>query len=340
MASTIRNAVSAEVHQCAASAASDNCSHVSRRNAMLGSLGTAIITASHGAAAAELPLDSVLETSSSKLMSRAVTMGDVTSPGPSLFSKPSLIECPRWLFGVWDVTSTFETFRTPLGTKYVDEALLLAAQAPADQGGIGSTATFEQRWYSTLPDTFQNQLRVFTGSMPSDAVIQDRAFNLRASTNAYLGFPAVESVEYDTREPGRATVAFAGILPDMGPAPTRRAELYVNNTQSETLVDASGHPTFVASELLRQVLLGVRQADVRDYEVINVYTLQGDGRVTGAQRTCIYLEPRDQLYFNARGRAVAVYDYSLRLERRPPPEDSPAGAVACAPTPKGFVQCL
>lgn len=68
-----------------------------------------------------------------------------------------------------------------------------------------------------------------TGSMPRDAIIQDRAYNLRMATNAYMGFDAVESVDFDARSPGRATVEFAGIAPDMGPLPPRTAQLFVNN---------------------------------------------------------------------------------------------------------------
>lgn len=35
--------------------------------------------------------------------------------------------------------------------------------------------------------------------MPRDAIIADRAFNTRESTNAFLGWQAVDDVEYDPR---------------------------------------------------------------------------------------------------------------------------------------------
>ena len=38
--------------------------------------------------------------------------------------------------------------------------LAQAAEAPAEEGGLGSTYSFRQRFYSTLPDTLDNQLRV------------------------------------------------------------------------------------------------------------------------------------------------------------------------------------
>jgi hypothetical protein len=43
------------------------------------------------------------------------------------------------------------------------------------------------------------------------------------------------------------------------------------------------------------VAIGVRQVDLRDYEVVNAYARQPDGSVTVRQRTLIYLEPRDDL---------------------------------------------
>lgn len=74
------------------------------------------------------------------------------------------------------------------------------------------------------------QLRVFSGALPSDAIVPDRAFNTRSTTNAYLGFDAVESVEYDPRTaPDRQAVAFRRVAPDMGPLPPKKIELYINN---------------------------------------------------------------------------------------------------------------
>lgn len=35
--------------------------------------------------------------------------------------------------------------------------------------------------------------------MPRDAIMGDRAFNTKESTNAFLGYAAVEAVEYDPR---------------------------------------------------------------------------------------------------------------------------------------------
>lgn len=84
----------------------------------------------------------------------------------------------------------------------------------------------------------------------------------------------------------------------------------------------------------------MRQVDVSDYEVMTEFVLQSDGAVTARQRTALYLEPRDALYFEARGAAAVVYDFELELEREAPPADAPRGAVACVLTPKGVSQCI
>jgi len=84
------------------------------------------------------------------------------------------------------------------------------------------------------------------------------------------------------------------------------------------------------------VTLGVRRADVQDYEVLTAFALAAPGRVVARQRTLIYLEPRDDLYFRARRRAVAVLDYDLVFTRVKAPE----GATVCVETPKDVIQCI
>lgn len=86
--------------------------------------------------------------------------------------------------------------------------------------------------------------------------------------------------------------------------------------------------------------MAVRAVDVSDYEVLTSFTLQGDGSITATQRTAVFLDPRQPLYFEALGRAVAIYDAQLSMRRVGPPADAPEGAVACVDTPKGVAQCV
>jgi hypothetical protein len=45
--------------------------------------------------------------------------------------------------------------------------------------GVGSQLEYEARFYSTLPDTWGNKLRVATGQVPESTVIADRAYNAK-----------------------------------------------------------------------------------------------------------------------------------------------------------------
>lgn len=92
------------------------------------------------------------------LLSRISTPGPLRSPGVGAPWDPKTLYYPRWLFGEWDVTARFVGFRTPLGPKYVKTGLLQAAQATAEEGGLGSEFQYKLRFYSTLPDTFSNQV--------------------------------------------------------------------------------------------------------------------------------------------------------------------------------------
>lgn len=74
------------------------------------------------------------------------------------------------------------------------------------------------------------QVRVTLGALPSDAVVLDRGFNSRETTNAYLGWNAVEEATYNTREPNRQTVTFSQTDPNGRALPPKKLELYINNT--------------------------------------------------------------------------------------------------------------
>jgi hypothetical protein len=81
------------------------------------------------------------------------------------------------------------------------------------------------------PNPHPTQARFNLGLLPEDAIIADRAFNTRASSNAYLQDPsAVRSVAYDPRAaPDRLTVEFQRVAADMQPLPPKRVEIYIQN---------------------------------------------------------------------------------------------------------------
>lgn len=80
---------------------------------------------------------------------------------------------------------------------------LLWLQASGRLVKPGDSVTFTQRFYSTLPDTFQNSFRMNVGQMPEDAIIADRAYNVAQAANAHGGcadictkLPPSEIAEY------------------------------------------------------------------------------------------------------------------------------------------------
>ncbi|MEW5302499.1 MAG: hypothetical protein WDW36_005279 [Sanguina aurantia] len=264
------------------------------------------------------------------------------SPGIPFFSKPGLTEFPDWMFGEWDVMAKYAAFDTPLGAAFVDPSFLEAARAPVEQGGLGSSTPYKMRLFSTLPDTWDNNVRVTLGLLPHDAVVLDRGFNTAQTTNAYLGYTAVEESVYSTREPNLQTVTFSRTDPNGRALPPKKIELYINNTASESGFDSEGRQTFYTSDLYRQALFLAGDTVFTDYEVLNSYTLLGPGVVQGKQVTAIYLDPRQPRFFEADGRAVAAYGYDLQMWRTPLAETASVflRAKACVETPKGFTQCM
>lgn len=125
-----------------------------------------------------------------------------------------------WLFGTWNVTMRFDGDNIPLGEEFVPERMLRSVRAIS----TSETVSFPLRFYSTLPNTAENTLRVrkqstiphqsrlrchatalvhALGSSPSDLVgvvrqvslgqmplpqvVPDRAYNTRSVINAYYG---------------------------------------------------------------------------------------------------------------------------------------------------------
>lgn len=290
-----------------------------------------------------LSLDSMARASDVKppsgLAARMAEAGRLHQPRYLAPWDAKIIYYPRWMFGEWSVRSTFIRVTTPLGKRLVPAAFLRSAEAPPEQGGPGSMYTYLQRFYSTLPDTLENNTRFWLGlGSPESAVIADKAYNTEQTTEAFLGYSgAVSQVVYDPQaSPLRMTVALSTLGPDMSPLPPRRLELYVNGISSGSDEDN----VFRTSELARQVLVTVGDVKVSDYEVLNEYRLEKEGVIQGRQRSAIFLQPQDPLYFETGSDAVAVYDYEFLMERVGPPIDAPAEAVACVQTPKQVFQCI
>ncbi|GAQ79771.1 hypothetical protein KFL_000380040 [Klebsormidium nitens] len=260
-------------------------------------------------------------------LSQRLSADRVYNPGSALLG-PFQLYYPQWLFGTWTVTAKLTGFKAPLGERFISTGL--AREVADPRYGVGSAVQYEARFYSTLPDTWANKLRVTAGQLPESAIIADRAFNAKSLMEASLGYGGVQESVYDPRgSPTRQTIVLSPSGPQGQPLGPRRLELYINNRFSES--DAAGD--FVCAELFRRVKLGVRQVDVADSEAIYRFHRESDDRITGSKRRAIYLQPQDELYFEAGNCAVALLDYALVLQRVDPGQD-------CVLTPKGVTQCV
>lgn len=70
------------------------------------------------------------------------------------------------MFGEWDVMARYSAFDTPLGAAFVDPSFLEAARAPIEQGGLGSSTSYKMRLFSTLPDTWDNNVSSCLATQP------------------------------------------------------------------------------------------------------------------------------------------------------------------------------
>lgn len=94
------------------------------------------------------------------LAAKLATTGAVRQPGIQAPWAPKQLYFPRYLFGEWTVDMEFTNVSIPLGRKFVPDGFLAAAEAAPEAGGVGSRYAFRQRFYSTLPPTWDNTLRV------------------------------------------------------------------------------------------------------------------------------------------------------------------------------------
>eukprot|EP00242_Pyramimonas_sp_CCMP2087_P003111 CAMPEP_0198231456 /NCGR_PEP_ID=MMETSP1445-20131203/115211_1 /TAXON_ID=36898 /ORGANISM="Pyramimonas sp., Strain CCMP2087" /LENGTH=374 /DNA_ID=CAMNT_0043912071 /DNA_START=94 /DNA_END=1218 /DNA_ORIENTATION=- len=247
-------------------------------------------------------------------LSELMTSRVVTNPG-NAFSGPSQLYFPDWFEGEWHATSTFAAFDAPLGRRFVPKGALEAVNAPVEYGGLGSVVEYDLRFYAP-PDNELGPPTAFgfaNGKPPRNKVVADRKFNTRATTNAFMGFGAVQRVEYDpVTSPTKLVVQLAELTPDMQPIGQKRVELYINNRSAQIVDDH----TFLCSEFYRQVGVGVRRVDMTDYELLTKYVRRPDGSIHASQRSVVYLQPQDDLFFDVYNRGVAVYEYEIDLAKR------------------------
>lgn len=205
---------------------------------------------------------------------------------------------PAWMEGTWQVRSTFVKAGFPLGPRFVTKTLpgITKCSALAALPDVGASGVeYLQRFVKG------------GGGSGADGVIADRTFNIRSSVNAFLGYESVRRIDFEQRDPMRLAVVWATPRRDASEQSEdlRKAELFINNRRMEGMEGGGA----ALMERFRQVTQAVRQGSVGDYMSLSLIAPQPSGQLLVRQRVAAYLEPQDALYFDAQGRAAALYDY-------------------------------
>eukprot|EP00873_Tetraselmis_striata_P009903 jgi/Tetstr1/430167/TSEL_019999.t1 len=251
--------------------------------------------------------------------------GRLTPP----WEQQAVLRVPPWMLGTWQVTSKSVGFLAPQGNRFLPRAWSARRRSSWEVDTVEYTLNF----VTSAGPTSGGLLGV--GGKAREVVVADRAANIRAVTNSFQGYDAIESVAYDPgKDARRVTATFATQAPDGRRLPPQRIEVYINHIETQECLDEDMKPAFYCSELFRQVFVGVQRVEVNDYEICMGFHLLQDGRVAARQRNLVYLQPQDAAYFDVGGRAVGYYDYDLSLTRTALPEGTTTTAlISCAPKP-------
>jgi len=217
--------------------------------------------------------------------------------------------------GDWDATQTLISTKAPLGMKFIG----------GPQGSIDVAQKVMNDQTKRLNEPVDLKLRFVKTNL---GVVEDRAYNLRSRLDSFAGKSVVASVNYaDVRESNRASVLAAGGLESdplmttlvyfKGPAAQKTFVISFGQDPSD---DASRSDAWSGYELDRSIFALTNQSTAppvtTDTEIIYSLKRIGDDRVEGRLRLAGYLNPQsDQLYFEAKNRAVSLTDYTIVLSR-------------------------
>jgi len=226
---------------------------------------------------------------------------------------------PPWMEGAWDVTQTLISTKTPIGIKFVG--------GPNGSMDIATKTIAEQT--NHVNEKVKLKLRFVNTRF---GVAEDRVYNWRSRLDAFAGKSVVASVSYaNVRESNRASVLAAGgseldpltttMVYFKGPAAQKTFVIShgqdpIDNNNNNN----SSNNIWSGYELDRSIFaltnLDSAPPITTDAEILYQFKRIDENRVEGRLRLAEYLNPQsDQLYFEARNRAVSINDYTLSLTR-------------------------
>jgi len=213
--------------------------------------------------------------------------------------------------GDWDATQTLLSTKAPMGLKFIGgpNASLDIAQKTMDEQNkrVNEPVNLKLRFAKT-----------------NFGVVEDRAFNLKSRLDSFAGKNVVASVEYaDVRESNRASILAAGGT-ETDPLTTTLVYFKGPAAQKTFVISHGQDPldsdVWAGYELDRSIFALTNQSTAppvtTDTEALYSFKRIGNDKVEGRLRLLGYLNPQaDQLYFDARNRAVSLTDYTLSLRR-------------------------
>jgi hypothetical protein len=239
---------------------------------------------------------------------------------------------PDYLAGTWDVVQTLTQVQAPLGVQFLNPDRATAERSLAEaQSKLNQPVSLQLRYLPTKWGT-----------------AEDRVFNTANRLNAFAGRTVVASAEYaDVRSSNRDAVLRQGgaaadplttvFIRFKGPAAQK---IFVTSHAS---LDCKAQPQpaqsdpsttcgcWVASESQRSIFALTNESPAppifTDSEVMYEFHVpdcspspasagsRKPDRVQGRLRIASYLNPMDELYFDARNRAVSLQDYTLDMRR-------------------------
>jgi hypothetical protein len=219
---------------------------------------------------------------------------------------------PDWLEGEWEWSNAqLVSVSNPLGERFVTRntpgvtknSMILGFPDVGASLNTGRPVTFRQR---QVRDAAQG------------GIVQDRPFNIAQKMQGYLGYLAVERVEYEpVKNPTRVSVLYTTPRRDGTSNDRRKAELFLNARTGECVASATpGREVYVTTENIRQVNQAKNDGFVYDYLVITRYSrAAGSDALDISQRVAAFVMPQEPLYFEALDKAVALYDYTFQARR-------------------------
>jgi hypothetical protein len=278
-------------------------------------------------AVAAPPLSAGSESYNTDLAGRFDRSNDLMQP--EVLSSSSGIDntlFPSCLLGTWDVTQTLQSVQAPLGLQYLGGPqgnLDIAKQSMMEtEKLILQPVQFKLRFVPTVAATSE------TGST---LAVEDRIYNTIQRLNAYAGRPVVASVDYtDTIQSNRAAILkqpggtndtplATTLIRYKGPAIQK---IFV--TSHHTVIPPSQpqlSTPWYGYECQRSIFALTNQSTAppitTDTESIwKLDPQESSDLLLGQLRILAYLVPsQDQLYFQARKRAVSIQDYSVEMRR-------------------------